>query len=289
MTSEIDCPVCLRRHEFGPCPPCPEIQAEPEAVSPKTAQPEDPESLESLLGKIQSRIGLIPDAPERVQSPIEPGTCEHCGAVREIRTVHRYDGNGMSPRSRYTQEPYCRICDLCADVPASFRGLRFGTQKLAGCVRKVGCVGEAQAATKTRRVLIVGPGGHGKSSLLAAMVRARAELKGERNAFVTAWKLGVARAQHGLGEGEPELVQWALKAPVLALDDVGSESQLPNSAVRDVVFERHAQGQPMWITTAMTRSDVVSRYGDGMARRISEGARVINCGIEGECSWLIQK
>ena len=51
------------------------------------------------------------------------------------------------------------------------------------------------------------------------------------------------------------------------------------NAVPDVLFERHAEGRPTWLTTAMTREAMAERYGDGLARRVYEGAKIIDCGV----------
>jgi DNA replication protein DnaC len=90
----------------------------------------------------------------------------------------------------------------------------------------------------------------------------------------------VARAQHGLGQGEPTEVERALSAHLLVLDDLGSERNTATNAVPDVIFERAYAGRPTWVTTWMTAEQVAQRYGDGIARRLWERDRmtVIGCG-----------
>lgn len=190
-----------------------------------------------------------------------------------MRSV-RYESTGPS---RYEQEAYCPQCDLCSSIPTGFRWAKFGSAELVARVRRKVAIADAQQALRTRRVVLTGPAGQGKTSLLAAMLRARAEASGQRNLFVLAWRLGAARAQHALGSGEAELVDQALRCPILLLDDLGSERQTQQNAVPDVIFERHAQNKPVWLTTAMSQAAMVERYGDGLARRVWEGARIIDC------------
>jgi hypothetical protein len=90
----------------------------------------------------------------------------------------------------------------------------------------------------------------------------------------------MARAQHGLGHGEPAEVERALLTGLLVLDDLGSERNSTTNAVPDVIFERAYSGLPTWVTTWMTPEQVTLRYGDGVARRLYEADRVvvIGCG-----------
>ena len=98
--------------------------------------------------------------------------------------------------------------------------------------------------------------------------------------FVPAWKLGVARAQHGLGHGEAPEVEQAFAAGLCVLDDLGSERNTAMNAVPDVLYARALEGRPTWVTTWMTPEAVTQRYGDGIARRLFEAGRavVIACG-----------
>ena len=271
-TQYIHCGSCLRLHLPGPCPevehPRPQVGTDGAvAMSPGAA----PTPFGKLLEEMGSRMTFIDDP-----KPAEPpGPCPECGKPQQLRQV-RYEATGGS---RYEQEAYCPPCDLCADIPASFRWARFGLPELPARVKRQGAIAEAQGAVRTRRVVLVGPAGHGKTSLLAAMCRARAEVAAQRNCFVLACRLGLARAQHGLGEGEAALVHRAIHAPILMLDDLGNEKNTQQNAVPDVLFERHAEGRPTWLTTAMSREAMAERYGDGLARRVYEGAKIIDCGV----------
>jgi serine/threonine protein kinase len=47
---------------------------------------------------------------------------------------------------------------------------------------------------------------------------------------------------------------------------------------RTLIFERHAQDKPLWVTTGLTRPQLAERYGAGIVRRIFERARIVALG-----------
>ena len=101
----------------------------------------------------------------------------------------------------------------------------------------------------------------------------------ERKAtFVHAYRLGLARIQHQAGSGEPDVVETAMRVPLLLLDDLGSERDHAMNAVPDVVFERDAENRPTWVTTGLTRDQLIQRYGLGVVARVFERATVIRLG-----------
>ena len=121
----------------------------------------------------------------------------------------------------------------------------------------------------------------GKTSLACALLRAwEARYPRRRAVLVPAWKLGVARAQHGVGQGEAPEVEHAFTAGLCVIDDLGSERNTAMNAVPDVIFARALEGRPTWVTTWMTPEAVTQRYGDGIARRLFEAGRavVVACG-----------
>jgi len=89
----------------------------------------------------------------------------------------------------------------------------------------------------------------------------------------------------GLSENElgslDALVETAMRAPLVLLDDIGSERDFPTNPIPDVIFERHAQDLPTWATTGLTRDPLVVRYGAGVVARLFERARVIHVGAKG--------
>jgi DNA replication protein DnaC len=124
------------------------------------------------------------------------------------------------------------------------------------------------------RVIFVGPSGAGKTSLACACLRERIP----HGVFMTAFRLGVARSQAALGQGEPAEVDRAMSAPLLLLDEVGGEAKTATNAVRDVLFARHDADLPTWITTGFTGQQLAETYGDGALRRIIEDAYVVKLG-----------
>jgi len=123
-----------------------------------------------------------------------------------------------------------------------------------------------------------GDTGVGKTSLAVAMMhelvgRDPKRWKGAR--FVAAYWLAGARGRHALGQGEaPEVVQ-AITAPLLLLDDVGSEASNHHNVIQDVIFARHNDDLPTWITTGFSEQQLSERYGSQVVRRpVEHGKRV---------------
>lgn len=119
------------------------------------------------------------------------------------------------------------------------------------------------------RAVLAGGSGAGKTSLAVACLRQRLDC-GAR--FVSALELASARIQHAAGDGEAAIVQMAMGARLLVLDDLGEEPHTATSAVRDVIRARHASGLPTWITTGLRSNEIVAKYGDGIRRRVFDGA-----------------
>ncbi len=168
-----------------------------------------------------------------------------------------------------------------ASIPRSFRWATLDAAALRLRVARPQAIAEGEAALSSAALLLTGPSGSGKTSLACALLRAwEAREPRRRGVFAPAWQLGVARAQHGLGHGEPPEVERAMSAALLVLDDVGSERNTATNAVPDVIFARALDGLPTWVTTWMTPDAVAQRYGDGIARRLFEEGRVtlIACG-----------
>jgi hypothetical protein len=139
-------------------------------------------------------------------------------------------------------------------------------------------IGVGKSACHSPRVCLMGSSRAGKTSLGVAMLRAWVAHHERGAVFVAAHRLGVARIQHPAGRGEAELVEAAMTAPLVLLDDLGSERDFPTNPIADVIFERHAQDLPTWMTTGLTRQPLVARYGAGVVARLFERAHVIHVG-----------
>ena len=167
-------------------------------------------------------------------------------------------------------------------VPAMFAWSRFDAPELAQrCKCSPEAFGRALGAVACQRVVICGPSGYGKTSIAVAMLRAWAEQVGYKFAqppvFYFAIDLASARSRERFGREAPD-VEAAMAAPLLVLDDLGTDAALATSAVTDVIFKRHAEARATWITTWMTKAEMRSRYGEGITRRVLEDARIIDLG-----------
>ena len=167
-------------------------------------------------------------------------------------------------------------------IPPAFRWATLDADDLRQRVQRARAIDEGRtAAMAARSLLLSGPSGSGKTSLACALLRAwDAAHRRPRGVFMPAWRLGVARAQYGLGQGEAPEVERAMTTRLLLLDDLGSERNIATNAVPDVIFARALAGLPTWVTTWMTAAAVAQRYGDGVARRLHEAGQVtaIVCG-----------
>ena len=170
-----------------------------------------------------------------------------------------------------------RNANLLASIPRRFRWARLDSPELAARCHLEGTSPQLAGALVLRAAgaVFAGPAGSGKTSLAVACLQARGT-----GLFVPALRLGMARMQSGLGDGEAMPVEAAIRAPVLLLDDVGQEAKTATNAVKDVVFARHDAERPTWITTGLTTAQLAGLYGDGFVRRILEGAYAVRMGAK---------
>jgi DNA replication protein DnaC len=187
-------------------------------------------------------------------SPVSsPGFCEPCDAARS--------------RQRWAR----RALEV---IPRAFSEAALDAPWLVALVgAKV--IDEAVAALAATRIVAVGPPGAGKTSLVAAMlVRAQFAFRDPSPLWVSAHAIAKARAGHPLGQGEAPLIERALRASILVVDELGGEDERYAGAVKELLFERHAQEQPTWVTTGVGPQQISDRYGGGIARRVFEDATV---------------
>jgi DNA replication protein DnaC len=162
-----------------------------------------------------------------------------------------------------------------ATIPRRFEWASVGNRELADRVKSdEPLVDVAARVLRSPRAIFVGPSGSGKTSLACACLRERVP----HGVFMSALRLGMARMQSSLGDGESAEVQRAMTVPLLLLDEVGGEAKTATNAVRDVLFARHDADLPTWITTGFTGKQLAETYGDGALRRIVEDAYVVKLG-----------
>ena len=122
-----------------------------------------------------------------------------------------------------------------------------------------------------QNIVLTGPAGSGKSSVLSALMNAHSERDVR---WISAYKLAITRAHHDLGD-ESALERQAKSCRVLALDDLGNDRRTQLSAIDDVILDRYDSQRVMWVTTSLSGIEITKRYGDGIARRIFEQAVTI--------------
>jgi chromosomal replication initiation ATPase DnaA len=261
--AEIHCGLCFRMHPEGPCPTDDLLVL---------SVPTNAEAVD--FAELLAHIRPAEFAEESLRAVAVSGSCQTCGSELKARVVDDV-GTGMSPVRSKRTESFCQLCEVSTSIPPAFRWSKFDSSEMAKRVKNLAAIAESRKAVTSRRVLLTGEAGSGKTSLVTAMFRVRAE-RGERNLYMPARRLGVARTQHALGAGEPELVSSALSAKILVLDDVGAERDTTTNAIPDVISERFDNQSPTWITSAMTKAEMAKRYGGGVARRAFDGV-VVKC------------
>lgn len=163
-------------------------------------------------------------------------------------------------------------------IPKRYQWARLEGSEIAARVQTTDRIDKiARRVLAAQRVVFAGPSGAGKTSLACACLR-EASLRGS---FVSAIALGSARIQYAAGHGEAPLVARAMTAPLVLIDEVGGEGKTATNAVRDVIFARYDADLPTWITTGFSYPELVSLYGDGITRRLTEGVTVVKLGPSG--------
>jgi len=116
----------------------------------------------------------------------------------------------------------------------------------------------------TRCALLLGPTGEGKTSA-ALWARLR-----HRGAWMTARDLGASERRHPLGEALPPLLREALRAPVLYLDDLGTEESRDLGVLQYVIDQRYASGRATFVTSGLTPKGLADYLGAPTLRRLVE-------------------
>ncbi len=217
-------------------------------------------------------------------TPIEPPGCKACGRAFQIPDAAYYEHG-------YEYVRYCAECAAKRDaqrclergmrsVPAAYAWAALDAPELSKRVTgRPGVKDAPEAVLGAARVVFVGGAGMGKTSLAVALYRyALPKVRGS-GLFVGAFRLAEARAKQRLGEESP-LLAAATSVRILLLDDVGNEPKTEMSSLAGVVFERHDEERPTWITTAFSPDELARRYGDGFARRVFERALIVRLGAK---------
>jgi DNA replication protein DnaC len=171
-----------------------------------------------------------------------------------------------------------------ASMPVGDRDLSMTTVRATGRVAdpsKVDRFARADLgpAPKRRVITLYGHTGSGKTTLALAwvedIVRAGEDLEADpavvRRAasarHVTASELAGARKRAPLGREAP-VVDDALRASALVIDELGGEPMADQGIIEEVVFARITAGRITVITTGLDREQIGERYRAGFVRRV---------------------
>jgi DNA replication protein DnaC len=193
------------------------------------------------------------------------GTHDHCPACRAEERLRR------------------AVARVSATVPPRFKWAITG--ELDTLCERVKLEREriqrALSSPPAGSMMLVGDTGSGKTSLTVAMlmagVRMAPDLR-DRDLFASSFMLAGARNRHPLGKGEAPEVIAAVSAPLLLLDDLGSEGEARASVLSEIIFARHEADLPTWITTGFPADQLMARYGSAIIRRLIEVRKPVELG-----------
>jgi DNA replication protein DnaC len=180
-------------------------------------------------------------------------------------------------RERRKQEHAAAAAETSAGLPARYRWCSFDAPELRFRVKDQRAFDRVKAAADDMtidRLVLIGPTGVGKTILSSAFLVRRCHRLARVGHFTTSYTLSAARAYARLGETPADIVA-AIEAECLVLDDLGAEGIAPNSAIPEVLHERHSRLQCTVVTCGFTVEQVRGRYGDGLRRRLIENAEVV--------------
>ena len=200
-----------------------------------------------------------------------PALCDKCSRVWDRRKLLERATKSIPENFGWASPSDEAARKLMAKRVPSYRALR---SRMVALVDKDG-----QTA---RSAVLAGQSGAGKTSAAcyllrfviergAALEAPREHLEAAKGAlFVPARELASARSQMALGKGEAPIVDMAMRASFLVVDDLGAEADAGRQTVIDVVASRYDRGAATWVTTWLSREEFVARYGGGTERRLVE-------------------
>lgn len=154
-------------------------------------------------------------------------------------------------------------------IPKAYAFARLGWPVTSEAIRGAEYLKDApKSILEALRVVLSGPTGSGKSIFAAALIRMV-----EFGVFMPTQRIRSTGTK-----GSNINLTRCLNAPTLVVDGLGDENMHPDSLVTEVISQRRAQAMRTWVTTTLTVDGVSERYGDGIARRVFEGAKVVKLG-----------
>lgn len=220
----------------------------------------------------------VPSSEDLFVAP-EYGPCCRCGREKVVLGSHVQCGEcNREDEERGKRE--ARVQLALSLIPEGYAWATFDAQLPAG--PELVSRARVALATGLGSAAFVGAPGEGKTSLAIAMLRVWVQTTGKVGRFEHGHRLIQARAHHRLGRGEADIIEKAIKAPLLLVDDLDDGPLAAGSALKDVMQERHAHARPTWVTTALghdlttAQERVAQAFGDGPARRIFEYAKIFD-------------
>jgi len=204
-------------------------------------------------------------------------------------------GGATPPRARpryiyapaYAPEPRELEALAARRIPSGFSWARWENPELServhGAGRKIRAAREVLESE--HRIVLLGPAGAGKTAVACAYLAGRILAGAHRGAFVAERHL---LEQYYRDARPMAWIDLATSAAPLVLDDLGSVlAGAPKGSglaaqridiVSRLLQDRYDQGLGHVITTSRDQDEVASTYGDGVARRVFEGAAVVRLG-----------
>lgn len=189
-----------------------------------------------------------------------------------------FEGRVTCEECRATQMRKLDAVNLtCRSVPSRWDWAHFNAETLYDRVKNNSLIKQAEAMTSNlERALLFGTeAGTGKTTLAVCLLKRIAGDRSMRGHFISAVKLAPCRANSSLGRVPGEMRE-ALDAPILLIDDLGYESKTHNNCIPDIIHQRFEDTSLVTIvTTGLSSAQLAAAYGEGIKRRLVEGAAVM--------------
>jgi hypothetical protein len=198
-------------------------------------------------------------AAMRVSKPL---VCERCRSAAA-------DGGNM------TCTPCTRALATTETIGARYKWARFDSPLMLARANGQANIDRVRALVGVPLVMFVGPAGSSKTSLATALLRASCEAAGVSGVWADARSLAESKGAWKHGTPDPETIARAKRSRWCLIDEVGAES---GYGVAEVIHARDLACLPMIITTVEDSAALVLRYGDGIARRVWESAKLVQLG-----------
>lgn len=138
---------------------------------------------------------------------------------------------------------------------------------------------------KVLNLVLTGSSGLGKTFLLNCIYE-RVISRGQSALRVSAYRMFEAmRKQHLSNSADEQNFQQLIDAPLLLIDDLGSEPMMRNITVEylfTLLNERIAAKKHTVVATNMTRDEIMAHYGERVASRLLGSSHTVTYELEGK-------